>query len=329
VRPNDRGMRDRPPATTRGVTPMTHKDYYAALGVSPSATPAEIKKAYRTLAQRYHPDKTREDKGAEDKFKDINEANEVLSDPVKRKQYDQYAQDWHRYEQAGAQAGEFDWSRYAQGAQGASGRPGSGASGGTYSGADVDDLFSMLFGEHRGQGRRARNAVVHGEDLQTETVLTLEEAYRGTARMIRLNGQTIKVTIKPGVGEDQVLRLPGKGGAGSSDGPPGDLHIMIRISPHPVFRRAGNDLFGTLPVAVATAVLGGKSHITTFKGDVTVDISKETPNGKEVRLRGLGMPVYGKKHLYGDLLLKVEIVVPVNLSATEADLYRQLAALRP
>ncbi|HQT91037.1 MAG TPA: DnaJ C-terminal domain-containing protein [Candidatus Kryptobacter bacterium] len=307
---------------------MIYKDYYKELGVGKTATSAEIKKAYRTLANKYHPDKTKGDKAAEEKFKDINEANEVLSDPVKRKKYDQFGADWKHYEEAGAQPGGFDWSKYAAGGGGQTYRTTMNESDGMFADEGVNDLFEMLFGQRSGQHRGRRGVAIKGEDLETETTLSLEEAYHGTTRLIHLNGQTIKVTIKPGVADQQTLRIPGKGRRGLGGGPNGDLYLNVRIAPNPEFQRKGNDLHRDLPVDLYTALLGGKTQITTLKGRATVTIPKGTPNGKELRLQGLGMPVYGKKNEFGNLLVKVDILLPEQLGEEEIDLFRKLASLR-
>ena len=206
---------------------MKYKDYYADLGVARTATPAEIKKAYRALAKKHHPDKSKGGKGGEDRFKEINEANEVLSDPVKRQKYDQFGIDWKRFEEAGSQPGGFDWSKYARKPSGpdTNGRctvhsiPGSQTE-------DVDDLFELLFGQQSGERRKRRSAARKGEDLETETILSLEEAYHGSTRLIQLNGQTIRVTIRPGIADQQVLRIAGKGGAGMNGG----VRMVISIS---------------------------------------------------------------------------------------------------
>ena len=191
---------------------MTYKDYYKELGVGTTATPAEIKKAYRALANKYHPDKNTGDKRAEERFKAINEANEVLSDPVKRKKYDQFGAEWKHYEEAGAQPGGFDWSKYASGRGGQTHRTGTRESDAIFTDENVNDLFEMLFGYHSGQRQGRRSAARKGEDLRTETTLSLEEAYRGTTRLIQLDGQTIRVTINPGVADQQMLRIAGQGG---------------------------------------------------------------------------------------------------------------------
>jgi len=307
---------------------MTYKDYYKTLGVAKTATPEEIKKAYRKLALKYHPDKTKGDKVAEEKFKEINEANEVLSNPAKRKKYDQFGADWKHYEETGAQPGGFDWSKYASGSGGQTHRPSTAETDTKFSGEGADDLFEMLFGQPSGGQRGRRSIVIKGEDLETETTLSLEEAYHGTTRLIQLNDQTIKVTIKPGVADRQMLRIAGKGGAGLGGGPNGDLYLTVEIAPHPEFQRKGNDLHRDLPVDLYIAILGGKIQINTLKGNVTVNIPKATPNGKVLRLKGLGMPVYGKKNEFGNLLLKVDIMLPEHLSKEEIDLFTKLAALR-
>jgi curved DNA-binding protein len=306
---------------------MIYKDYYKDLGVEKTATPAEIKKAFRKLAVKYHPDKNSGDKSAEERFKGISEANEVLSDPAKRKKYDQFGAEWKQYEAAGAKAGGFDWSKYASGG-GQSHRTADNEADPMFTDEGVNDLFEMLFGQPSGQRRGRRSVVVKGEDLATGTTLTLEEAYHGTARLIELNGQTIRVTIKPGVADQQMLRIAGKGGAGLGGGPNGDLFLTVRIAPHPGFRRKGNDLHCDLSVGLYTAVLGGKTQITTLKGNVTVNIPKGTQNGKELRLRGLGMPAYGKKNEFGNLLVEVDIKLPEHLSEEEMELFRKLGALR-
>jgi len=306
---------------------MIYKDYYKDLGVRKTATAAEIKKAYRALANKYHPDKARGDKAAEEKFKDINEANEVLSDPVKRKKYDQFGADWKHYEEAGAQPGGFDWSKYAS-AGGQAHRTNTQEPDATFAEAGVSDLFEMLFGQRSSQQPGMRGAAIKGEDLETATTLSLEEAYHGTTRLIQLRSQTIKVTIRPGIAHQQMLRITGKGNAGRRGGPTGDLYLTVMIAPHAEFHRSGNDLHCDLPVELYTAVLGGETQIKTLKGTVTVKIPQGTPNGKELRLRGLGMPLYAKKNKFGNLLVKVLLVLPEPLSEAEIDLFKQLAALR-
>ncbi len=307
---------------------MIYKDYYKDLGLSKTATATEIKKAFRVLAKKYHPDKTNGNKSAEEQFKVISEANEVLSDPVKRKKYDEFGADWKHYEDTGAQPGGFDWSKYGRGRTEQSQQSNSQESGTMFEDDGVNDLFEALFGQRSGKRRGRKNASVKGSDFQTEIILTLEEAYLGTARLIHLHGQTIKVAIKPGVEDQQQLRVTGKGGIGSNGGTNGDLYLKILISANKEYLRKGNDLHHLLPVELYTAILGGKTQIKTFKGNVTINIPKGTINGKELRLRGLGMPIYGKKNEFGDLLVKVNILLPDNLNEDEVDLFTRLASLR-
>jgi curved DNA-binding protein len=191
----------------------------------------------------------------------------------------------------------------------------------------VGDLFDLLFGQGGGQ-RRGRRTSLKGEDLEAETTLSLEEAYHGGERLIRLDGQTIKVTIKPGIADQQVLRIAGKGGRGLNGGPNGDLFLTLRIAPHPEFERQGNDLHRDIAVDLYIAVLGGDVQVRTLKGTVKMNIPKETQNGKVLRLRALGMPVYGKKNESGNLYVKVVVQIPEHLTAQEFELFRKLAALR-
>jgi len=307
---------------------MTYKDYYKVLGVSSTATQEEIKKAFRTLALKYHPDKTKGDRAAEEKFKEINEANEVLSDPEKRKKYDQFGQDWKHYQEAGGQPGGFDWSRYASGQGGRGRQMSSEEFESMFGSGGVGDIFELLFGQRGGTRRGRRSAAIPGEDFSAETTISLEEAYRGSTRLIRLDGQTIKVTLKPGIADGQDLRIPGKGAPGVHGGPNGDLYLTVRISPEPGFERRGNDIHCDLPVDLYTAVLGGKTEVKTFKGAVNVTIPKGTQTGTELRLKGLGMPVYGRKDEYGNLIVKVVVEIPQNLSEAETELFRKLAAHR-
>ncbi|HXX62738.1 MAG TPA: J domain-containing protein [Bacteroidota bacterium] len=305
---------------------MTYKDYYKILGVSKNATPEEIKKAFRALAVKYHPDKTKGDKASEEKFKAVSEAHEVLSDPEKRKKYDQFGEDWKNYQQRGGEPGGFDWSKYAPGGQ--SRRMSPEEFNEAFSEGGFGDFFEMLFGG-RGSGRSSRRASAErGADFEAETTLTLAEAYHGTTRNLKLDEQTIRVTIKPGIADEQVLRIPGKGQEGLNGGPNGDLYLTVRVSQDGPFERKGDNLRCDIPVDLYTAVLGGKVQVSTLKGAVKVDIPKETSSGKVLRLRGLGMPLYGKKGEFGDLTVVVRVQVPEHLSDEEIGLFKKLSSLR-
>jgi curved DNA-binding protein len=307
---------------------MTYKDYYKILGVGKTATQDEIKKAYRKLANKYHPDKTKGDKAAEEKFKDINEANGILCDPVKRKKYDQFGADWKHYEEAGQQPGGFDWSKYTGGRSGQAHTMSQEEFSAMFGDEGIGNIFETIFGQQSGgkSGRRSKER--KGEDFEAETTLTLEEAYHGSDRLLKIQDQTIKITMKPGIADGQVLRVAGKGGRGSSGGPNGDLYITIRVAPHAEFQRRGNDLYCDRAVDLYTAVLGGKARIKTMKGAVNVDITRETQNGKILRLLGLGMPVYGTKNEFGNMYVTVVIKLPDRLSEQEVELFKQLLSLR-
>jgi curved DNA-binding protein len=307
---------------------MNYKDYYNVLGVSKEATADEIKKAYRKLAMKFHPDKTTGNKAANEKFNEINEANQVLSDPEKRKKYDQFGADWKQYEQAGAQPGGFDWKKYARPETGRAQEMNAEEFESMFSQGEDVDLFELLFGRRGARGQGRRTAAYKGEDLSAETTISLDEAYHGCARLIQLDGQKIKVTIPPGIADEQVLRIAGKGTEGGRGGPGGDLYLYVKVAAHPEFHRKGNDLHRDFQVELYTAVLGGKTLVKTPKGAVKVDIPPETPNHKVLRLRGLGMPVFGKKNEFGDMFVTIEILVPNHLTEQEVDLFGKLAALR-
>ncbi|RPI14133.1 MAG: J domain-containing protein [Ignavibacteriae bacterium] len=314
---------------------MEYKDYYKVLGVEKNATQDEIKKAYRKLAVKYHPDKTKGDKASETKFKEINEANEVLSDPEKRKKYDRLGENWRQYEQHGGQQGGFDWSQYAS--QG-SGRTYSyeGDFSDIFGNSGYSDFFDMLFGQGFGASQQRRNrtggarraTVAKGEDMSAELEITLEDAYHGAQKIFTINGQGIKLNIKPGITDGHLLKLSGKGSPGMQGGTPGDLLLTIKIAKHPVFDRKGDDLYADIDVDLYTAILGGKASFKSFKGNVKVDIPKGSQNGKLLRLQKLGMPKYGHANEFGNLYLKLNINIPEHLSAKEEQLFKELQKLR-
>jgi len=314
---------------------MDYKDYYKTLGVSKTTTQDEIKKAYRKLAVKYHPDKNKGNKEAEDKFKEINEANEVLSDPEKRKKYDELGENWKYYQQSG-DSGGFDWSQYAnQGNQGYTRYSYEGDFGDAFGGSGFSDFFETLFGGGRGftsgtqRGRKsARRAAQKGEDLNAELSITLEDAYSGAEKFFDLSGQSIRLKIKPGIADGQVLKLAGKGNPGYNGGTNGDLLLKIHVLKDPLFERKGNDLYTDIHVNLYTAVLGGKAPLRTFKGTINVNIPKESQNGKILRLQAMGMPVYGKSNSFGDLYAKIVIDIPTNLSSKEEKLFRELSEIR-
>ncbi len=305
---------------------MDYKDYYKTLGVEKTATTEQIKKAYRKLARQYHPDVNPNDATAEQKFKEVNEANEVLSDADKRQKYDQLGADYQRYQQAGAGrgpgSGGFDWGQYAQG-----GGPG-GAGGGQYGGEgeDFSDFFSSLFGGMGGGGRSSRPGA--GQDYQAELELSLPEAYAGGPRTITVNGKNLRLTIHPGVTDGQTIRLRDQGGPGRNGGPSGSLLITLRILPDARYVRTGDDLTQDVPVPLYRALLGGEQTVDTLGGPVKIKIKPETANGSRLRLRGKGFPVYRQEGQHGDLYLRLNVQLPTNLTEEERALLHQLAKLR-
>lgn len=310
---------------------MDYKDYYKILGVEKNATTEQIKKAYRKLARQYHPDVNPNNATAEQKFKEANEANEVLSDPEKRQKYDQLGADYQRYQQAGggrgpggagAGPGDFDWSQYAQGS-GFGGFGGGSEFGG--GGEDFSDFFSSLFGGGGG-GRGSRPGA--GSDYQAELELSLEEAYAGGPRTITVNGKNLRITIQPGVADGQTIRLRDQGGPGRNGGPNGALLITFRILPDARYARTGDDLTQDVPVSLYRALLGGEQTVETLGGPVKIKLKPETANGSRLRLRGKGFPVYRQEGQHGDLYLRLNVQLPTGLSDEECDLIRQLAKLR-
>jgi curved DNA-binding protein len=307
---------------------MDYKDYYKILGVEKTATSEQIKKAYRKLARQHHPDVNPNDATAEQKFKEVNEANEVLSDPEKRQKYDQLGADYQRYQQAGGPgAGGFDWSQYAQGG-------GAGGFGGGSSpfgeGEDFSDFFSSLFGGmgggQPGGGRGTRPGA--GGDYQAELELTLEEAYHGGPRTLTVQGKNLRITIQPGVADGQTIRLRDQGAPGRNGGPNGSLYITFRILPDARYVRSGDDLTQDVPVSLYRALLGGEQTVETLSGAVKIKIKPESANGTRLRLRGKGFPVYREAGQFGDLYLRLNVQLPQNLTEEEKDLIKQLAKLR-
>ncbi|MFN2222541.1 MAG: J domain-containing protein [Chloroflexota bacterium] len=323
---------------------MEYKDYYAILGVSKDASEDEIKKAYRKLARKHHPDVNPGDATAEDKFKDINEAQEVLLDPEKRKLYDRFGAQWEQYQRAGGQAQDFDWSQWQQqpGGQRASYRTVSpeefeelfGAQGG------FSDFFESLFGGGMGgrrssdfggfsQQQRASARPRRGRDQEHAIEITLEEAFHGATRTLEWeDGRRIEAKIPPGVKTGSRIRLSGQGGYGSSGGQAGDLFLKVKVLPHDRFQREGDDLKTTISVDLYTAILGGQVPVSSLDRTVNLAIPPETGNGKQFRLRGLGMPNLRNPDKRGDLYAIISIEIPRNLSEKEKQLFKQLKAAR-
>ena len=291
-------------------------DYYKILGLDKNAPQAEIKKAYRKLARKHHPDLNPNDKDAKSKFQQINEANEVLSDPEKRKKYDQYGKDWQHAEQ-------FEKTRQNQKQQ-----PGSYRT--EYSGSQFDgdfsDFFESMFG---GSGRtgRSRQVKYRGEDYTAEIHLDLIDAYETHKQTLTVNSKNIRITIPAGIENGQTIKIAGHGGPGINGGPNGDLYITFLVANHPKFKRLGNDLYTKADLDLYTAVLGGEITVDTLNGKVKLKVKPETQNGSKIKLKGKGFPVYKNEGQSGDLYVTFTVVIPKNLTEKQKKLFAELSKL--
>lgn len=330
------------------------KDYYEVLGVPRTASEKDIRQAYRRLARKYHPDVNPGNKAMEEKFKELQEAYDVLSDKEKRQLYDRFGQNWKYAGKAppsgpGPTGGyrrppmteEFEYDLFGQGAPGEAQ-------------ADIGSIFERLFGRGTTTTRRPRR----GQDLEQPTEVTLEEAYHGTTRLVQLeatdpcltcggtgvvnrgpcptcgglgtvrHSKRLEVKVPPGVADGSRVRVAGEGGAGVGGGPRGDLYLVIKVQPHPLYERKGDDLFSELSVPLTVAVLGGEVEVPTLKGKVSLRIPPETQNGRVFRLAGRGMPrLQGGG--FGDLYAKVRVVLPTSLTPREREIFEELRRLRP
>lgn len=307
---------------------MDFVDYYKTLGVPKNASQEDIKKAYRKLARKFHPDVNPNDKEAHKKFQQINEANEVLSDPDKRKKYDQYGENWKH-------ADQFEQTRQQQqqrgGGFGGFGGGGFGNFGGgeyTYSGGEeggFSDFFESLFGGAR-TGRRSQ-AKYRGQDYNAELQLSLTDAYTTHKQTLTINGKNVRITIPAGVENGQQIKLKGYGSAGANGGPNGDLFITFVINNNTGFKREGNDLYKTEDIDLYTALLGGEKTIDTLSGKIKLKVSPETQNGTKIRLKGKGFPVYKKEGEFGDLYITWDVKLPTHLTQKQKDLFTELSKL--
>jgi curved DNA-binding protein len=294
---------------------MAFIDYYKILGVDKKASESEIKKAYRKLARKYHPDLNPNDAIAEKKFKEINEANEVLSNPENRKKYDEYGKDWKH-------ADEFEKAKQQQHYQQSRQQQ----STGNFSDSDYSDFFESIFGNRSG---RSANIRYKGQDFNAELHLTLKEVYTTHKRTLTIDGKKIGLTIPAGVKNDQVIKIAGKGGKGVNGGPNGDLYIRFIIAEHHNFKRDRNDLYTTVNIGLNLAMLGGEVVVDTFDGKVKLKVKPETQSGTKVKLKGKGFPIYKKEGHFGDLYITYKVQLPTNLSDKEKELFKELSKLRP
>lgn len=292
---------------------MAFIDYYRVLELSKKATEKDIKKAYRKLARKYHPDLNPNDKAAEKKFKEINEANEVLSNPESRKKYDQYGEHWQN-----AEAYEKAKQQQQYSAQGNFGR---------YSEEDFSDFFGSMFGRQssRAQGKQTG---YRGQDFNAELQLDLKDVYTTHKRTLTINNKNIRITIPAGVVNGQVIKIKGHGGKGFNNGPNGDLYIQFSIVNRTSFKRDGNNLYTSVDLDLYKALLGGEVMVNTFDGKAKLKVKPETQNGTKIKLKGKGFPKYKKQGEYGDLFVTYNIKMPINLSVKEKELITELAKLR-
>jgi curved DNA-binding protein len=293
---------------------MEFVDYYKILGIGKSATAAEIKTAYRRLARKHHPDLHPNEKDAKLKFQQINEANEVLSDPEKRKKYDRYGKDWKH-------ADEFETANQSRGRS--SDHYGSGYSS-AQSGADFSDFFESMFGGSTSSGR-SRQVKYRGEDYNAELHLGLTEAFKTHKQTLTVNGKNIRITIPAGIENGQTIKIQGHGGPGISGGPNGDLYITFSVDNLPGIKRLGDNLYITADLDLYTAVLGGEITLDTLSGKVKLKVSPETQNGTKVKLRGKGFPVYKEEGSFGDLFVTYTIKIPEKLTEKQKELFTELS----
>lgn len=304
---------------------MAFIDYYKILGIDKKATQDDIKKAYRKLARKYHPDLNPNDTEANRQFQQINEANEALSDPEKRKKYDEYGEHWKN-------ADQFEQARQSQSSQTgrqSSGNPFGGTGGYSaedFGGGDFSDFFESMFGGMGNRGGRS-NAKYKGQDYQASLQLNLLDAYQTHKQTLTVNGKNIRITIPAGIADGQVIKLNGQGAPGQNGGPNGDLYITFHIGGHPRFKRLKDDLYLDQEIDLYTAILGGETTIETLDGKVKLKIAPGTQNGTKVRLKNKGFPVYKKENEFGNLYVTYTVKIPATLSEKETELFKELQSL--
>jgi len=292
---------------------MEFIDYYKILGVSKTANEMEIKTAYRKLARKYHPDLNPGNKEAETKFKEINEANEVLSDPENRKKYDKYGKDWKHGE-------EFEKAKRQQQQQYSPNQSGQK----DFSNEEYSDFFESMFGGGRSSYNQGHSPKFKGQDYNAELHLDLKDVYTDQTQILTVNGEKIRLTIPAGVENGQVIKIKGKGGLGINGGPDGDLFIKFNINNHTQFKRERNDLYQNVDLDLYTSILGGEIIIDSFNGKVKLQIKPEAKNESKVKLKGKGFPVYKKEGEFGDMIITYHIKTPTNLSEKEKELFKEL-----
>ncbi|MFL0354208.1 DnaJ C-terminal domain-containing protein [Xanthomarina sp. GH4-25] len=295
---------------------MPYIDYYKILGIPKNATEKDIKKAYRKLARKYHPDLNPNDKEAEKKFKEINEANEVLSHPENRNKYDEHGKDWkhaEEFEKAKQQQQQYQGNRQQQYS-------------GNFNESDFSDFFESMFGGSSKQ--RSSNTMFRGQDFNAELQLNLKDVYTSHKRTLTVNNKNIRITIPAGIENGQVIKITGHGGKGINNGPNGDLYITFNIVNNTHFKRDKNNLYTTIDLDLYNALLGGEVTVDTFDGKVKLKVKPETQNGTQIKLKNKGFPVYKKDGQFGDLYITFNIKTPTNLTDKEKELFTELSKLR-
>ena len=313
---------------------MEFIDYYKILGLPRTATEDDVKKAYRKLARKLHPDLNPNDPSAKQKFQQVNEANEVLSDPVKRAKYDKYGKDWMHAEEFENQRRQQEQYQRQYGRT--TGRQRSSDS---FTDSDFSEFFESMFGgggfssESFGSGtesfgRRGGQVKYRGQDFNAELHLTLKEVFKTQKQTLSVNGKNIRITIPAGIENGQTIKISSHGGPGANGGPNGDLYITFSITNDTQFRREGNDLHTNVDLNIYTAILGGELTMDTMEGKAKLKIKPETQNETKVKLKGKGMPVYKKEGEFGDLYVTYKIKIPTHLTAREKELFTELLKLR-
>lgn len=306
---------------------MAYIDYYKVLGVGKNASAEDIKKAYRKLARKLHPDLNPNDQEAQKKFQELNEANEVLSDPDKRAKYDKYGENWKHGE---------EYEKAQQQYQGQQQRQWADRGGqtfyteGDFSDEDFSDFFHSMFGSgfsHR-SGGRGGHARFKGGDYQAESRLTLRQAMHTHRQTLSVDGKNVRITVPAGIADGQKIKLAGYGQPGVNGGPNGDLYITFKIEEDPVFKRLGDDLYTDASIDLYTAVLGGEAAVNTIDGQVKMTVKPGTQPGAKLRLKGKGFPVYKKEGRFGDLYVTLKVQLPEHLSAREKELFTELSNIR-
>jgi len=291
---------------------MKFIDYYKIIGVLSTASESEIKTAYRKLARKYHPDLNPGNMEAETKFKEINEANEVLSDPENRKKYDKYGHDWKHgeaYDKARGQQQRYSAHQSGQN---------------EYSNQEYSDFFESFFSGASSSYKQGHGQKYRGQDYNAELNLDLKDVYTTQPQILTVNDDKIRLTIPAGVENGQVIKIKGKGGLGINGGPAGDLYIKFNINNHTQFKREGNDLYQSVDLNLYTSILGGEITVDTFNGQVKLQILPETKNESKVKLKGKGFPVYKKEGEFGNMIIIYRILIPTNLSEKEIELFSEL-----